>query len=206
VDKQCYLTLAPAGAEVAAGKVPGDCKRKVCSGNGTVSEVGADDDPPVSPNPCTTKSCAGGEIVTTVVMDNEPCGQDQYCQAGVCIGCQTAADCGPPPACYSVACQGQQCVVQPAPAGYLIDDAVNGNCKALYCDGTGNVVEMPDDNDEPQDSDATDCVVPNCVDGSNVPTMVPDDAACGPGGGRKCCNAVCCRFGDACLMNVCTKK
>jgi hypothetical protein len=290
LDKQCQLTLAPAGTEVTAGKVSGDCKRKVCSGSGTVSEVNADDDPPLSPNPCTAKSCKDGEVITTIVRDNQPCGMNQYCQAGVCVGCQMAADCKPPIECSTVECTNEQCIYtlipagtevedtdpsdcmhaicnaggmkqtvpdttetppsdgevctqdkcsamgtaeyapinqgghcepmsacadastcengactkHPKPAGYLMDDGVDGNCKANYCDGNGNIVPMPDDNDEPQDDNLVDCLVPNCVNGTNVPIELVDGSACGPGGTRKCCNAVCCANStDQCIENMC---
>jgi hypothetical protein len=288
VDKRCQVTLSPEGTEVAADKIVGDCRRRVCSGSGTVSEVNADDDPPESPNPCTTKSCAGGEIITTIVTDNEPCGMNQYCKAGVCIGCQMASECKPPTDCSTVECTNQQCIYTPIPAGTEVENTnpsdcmhticnaggmkqtvpdtmetpppdnevctedkcsplggfdyaptneggtcapmslcadastcmagtctphpkpegpiggdADGNCKTNYCDGNGNLMLVSDDTDEPPD-DPMDCLVPNCVNGTNVPDKLNDGTNCGPGNMRDCCNGVCCMNNtDQCVENMC---
>ncbi len=122
-------------------------------------------------------------------------------------GCTTDAQCAPSGPCKSVACVEGACVENLVPAGTLVNVA-EGDCKRQECNATGDVTDVIDDNDKPQDYNP--CTIDMCSNGmpSNTPEM--NGKACGTGQ-TNCQNGKCvgcksdgnCPNGAICDMPVC---
>lgn len=129
---------------------PGDCLQAVCDAEGGVSTVDDDDDVPTV-GECVIATCAGGTLTEANAPDGAMCGAagaGLTCESGVCQGCATPADCGPPPECNVYECDepgpSGACVLAPEPSTivcgggtYCSDDV---HLASEHCDGTGRCV------------------------------------------------------------------
>jgi hypothetical protein len=125
-------------------------------------------------------------------------------------GCTVDGQCAPSGPCKAVACVDGTCVEDLAPPGTPASTDVIGDCKRKECDASGNVAEIIDDTDKPQDYNA--CTIDSCSNGvpSNVPDASKEGLTCG-GGQTKCMSGLCvgcntdghCPVGAICDKPVC---
>lgn len=127
-------------------------------------------------------------------------------------GCTIDADCSPSGPCKSVACVDGACVEQLVPPGTLVN-VQSGDCKRQECGATGDVVDINDDNDQPQDYNP--CTIDSCTNGvpSNTPDTAKNGLSCGSGQ-SKCQDGVCagcnspsnCPVGGICDKPTCSAQ
>jgi hypothetical protein len=192
----CAIKNVSNGTPVSA-QTPGDCKLVVCDGAGKTASN--DDNTDINDDglECTTDTCAAGVPVHTPVALNTPCGAaggSLKCDAvGACVGCNTIADCGTPPACKVSTCIGGACGVADAADATPCDDAnactTVDTCKTGVCTGASPVVCSA--SDQCHDVGTCDKVAGTC---SNPVTG--DGTACNDGNG--------CTNSDTCQIGVCT--
>lgn len=159
----------------------GDCRSRVCDGNGLIIEIADDDDPEDDGNECTLDTCNAGVPVSSLAVDGTTCGSGGMlaCVAGECAGCTIPSQCGPDGECFQRTCDGAgQCGIDPLPPSTTISQ-VSGDCLERTCNGLGGVVTGPDDTDEPDDNNA--CTLDQCVEGAMVFPPRPLDTPCGSG-------------------------
>jgi len=193
-DTDCHHRTCTSGAcgiaNTAMGvlvpnQTPGDCKRTVCDGNGAPMTISDDLDLPVDGNSCTGDVCAAGVPSNPNLSTGTTCGTDLMCNGqGACVGCVTAANCGPDSTCQTHTCTNGMCGVNNAPVGTLLPNQMTGDCRRVQCDGMGQVQTVNDDNDLPFDGNA--CTKDLCNAG--IKTNPPETAgtACTQSGGSKC--------------------
>lgn len=104
--------------------------------------------------------------------------------------CTSAAECGTDTDCATWSCDDGACQLSYVPAGTMLTGSADLYCQDDSCDGHGNVVATPDDNDEPPDAGSGACYTASCVNGDFVWNYFPTGTPCGPN------NAVC--NGGAC--------
>lgn len=104
-------------------------------------------------------------------------------------GC--AVECTPRGPCEQAECVDGECVTEPRPAGYLVENPQLGDCNAIVCDGLGGKVEGawfdPDDEEE--------CTWDACAGAVAGHLPVFDGTPCNFGDG------LC--MGGACVASVC---
>ena len=184
VGGQCGMANAAMGTAVP-NQTPGDCKSVVCNGSGAPVSVNDDSDLPVDGNGCTRDVCAAGVPSNPNQSSGTACGDNLMCNGqGACVGCITAANCGPDTTCQTHACNNGTCSVTNAAVGTLLPNQMTGDCKRVQCDGMGQIQTVNDDNDRPFDGNA--CTQDLCNAGifSNPPEAA--GTACGQSGGIKC--------------------
>src|SRR5580692_13108163 len=97
----------------------------------------------------------------------------------------------------AAACDDGACVAVALARGAIADEQAVGTCMLATCDGSGNVVDVADDDNVPASSNA--CVVTGCAAGAATAADVAAGSACGSGG---VCNGagdcVACLVGSAC--------
>jgi hypothetical protein len=105
--------------------------------------------------------------------------------------CMQPADCPDPGnECILRTCDAGMCGTEPAISGTPLAMQIPGDCKEVYCDGSGSTEQGPSDTDLP--NDANDCTSDVCTDG--VPSNPPLEAgaACGATGDLVCDGAGSC--------------
>ena len=113
----------------ARSRSTGDCKRRQCATDGTVTTVNDDTDVPDDRNPCTNDICTTGAPSHTMMPANSNCGGANHCNAtGQCVGCTVAADCpGTDTACRTRTCTaGGVCGFSSPPSGTKLVDPTRG--------------------------------------------------------------------------------
>ncbi|UQA58469.1 hypothetical protein [Polyangium aurulentum] len=106
------------------------------------------------------------------------------------ISCKTVADCPSSGECGVWTCKEESCVVDAKPSGTVPTTQVPGDCKRLVCDGNGNAVSEPSNEDTA--SDGTPCTTDKCVDGTPTYAPAPAGTACGVGNQLECNGAGAC--------------
>jgi len=81
-------------------------------------------------------------------------------------------------------CKGV-CSVVFSPADTRVQAQTPGDCQELICDGAGEIVQVADDGDQPNDDN--DCTNNACMDGVPVFPPLPEGTECN---GQSTCNAV----------------
>lgn len=109
--------------------------------------------------------------------------------------CTRDADCASTP-CMAAACDDGACVAVALARGAIADEQTVGNCMLATCDGSGNVVEVADDDNVPASSNA--CVATNCTGGAPTSADVAAGSACGSGVCNGAGDCVACLVGSAC--------
>lgn len=111
--------------------------------------------------------------------------------------CKTAADCPQPgnPRCGEATCEDGLCDLKLVPFSKL-SSQVRGDCKNLWCDGAGNVVEIEDAIDT--FNDGAQCTVDSCKKEGPANTWLPDGAKCPEMSGFVCSEGEC----VACVDNA----
>jgi len=127
-EQRCLMVPA-AGNTVVKKQDPGDCRMRVCDGNGGVTEIPDEIDVPGDDgNPCTAALCKDGEGAHEPVALGEACGESGVCNGkGVCGVCLPGASRCDGNATSTCGDEGQWSKV-PCPAGRPI-------CKSASCIG-----------------------------------------------------------------------
>ncbi|WP_437764976.1 hypothetical protein WMF27_32425 [Sorangium sp. So ce281] len=110
VDGGCATEPVASGTPVKE-QIAGDCRERVCDGDGAVTEVDDDDDLRDDHSQCTVDSCRDGSPI------NDPVEAGTWCSladgglcnpAGVCVQCLVDSDC-PTGVCIDYVCQAATC-------------------------------------------------------------------------------------------------
>jgi len=84
--------------------------------------------------------------------------------------CEADEHC-PAATCYEANCANGSCTYTPQPFGLAADDPQTPNdCKAVYCDGSGNAITLADSTDPPLD-DGEHCTLEGCS--NTTPVHIP---------------------------------
>ncbi|WP_437294392.1 hypothetical protein [Sorangium sp. So ce426] len=127
VDGGCTTEPVASGTPVK-DQMAGDCRERVCDGEGAVTEVADDDDVRDDHSQCTVDSCRDGSPI------NDPVEAGTWCSladgglcnpAGVCVECLVDWDC-PTELCVDYVCQVASCE----------DGLHNGNEGGIDCGGS----------------------------------------------------------------------
>jgi len=114
--------------------------------------------------------------------------------------------------CQNWACMMGMCVSTFDPAGTVVNDPTNGDCKANVCDGMGNVVPGDDNSDTPS-GDGNPCTTGVCNNGMPMQMNHAVGSNCGNGNVCNsmgmcvdCANDGDCNGGDVCnSMGTCVE-
>jgi hypothetical protein len=184
----CGFFYTSAGTPTAT-QTPGDCKTAVCDGVGGVTSTPNTGDLPADDgNQCTGEVCNGSTPSHPPQPINSPCSQGggMVCSAfGTCVQCNSASQCpGTDTDCQQRACSATTCGFSYTSAGTPTGTQTAGNCQTAVCDGTGGVINTPDNSDVPIDGNQ--CTDDTCTGGvpSNPPSAV--GTPCNQGGGTVC--------------------
>jgi hypothetical protein len=186
----CEIEPKPKGTETPT-QVPADCKRSVCDGKGNVVEEPSKDDIIEDGNPCTKDTCVDGVPTFPAEDPGKPCGKGGLLKCsgtGVCVGCTTKEDCDPDAVCVTWSCDEGACNRLLKAAGTLVTDPNLMDCKADFCNVSGDIESRPFDDDKLADGNP--CTVDACKDGSPVYPQEPNGTPCGSGC-QMCVNGVC---------------
>lgn len=181
VDGFCGTTLLD---DVdAPTQVTGDCKVNRCHG-GKVVVVNDDVDIRVTPTDCDEETCVNGQPVSSARAEREGCNTSggNFCNGqGTCVECLEASDCPTSSnPCMQPVCEGSgRCVVHPMPQNVPIAAQKLGDCWITVCDGAGETMETPADDDI--EDDANECTKDSCEKGMPLHVAVAEDSACGQG-------------------------
>jgi hypothetical protein len=171
---------------------------------------------------CISGSCNKGVCIAPTCSDGIKNGTESDVDCGgVCANkcglgkmCSINNDCNAASnnACASAICSSGFCSVEFVANGTLTVSQIAGDCQSQQCDGSGNIVSVPNNSDVPVDNNQ--CTADVCVSGvpSNPPQ--PSGTACNQDGGRVCdgsgicvacvMNANCPATGNQCTTNVCS--
>lgn len=130
---------------------------------------------------------ASGSCSTPLQPAGTFCNGTSVCTAaGACVQCNTASDCpGTDTECKARTCTSNQCGMSYPPAGTVTAVQTAGNCQKNQCDGSGNIVSLPDNADLPAD-DGIQCTSEACAGGvaSHPPKAL--NTTCNQLGGTYC--------------------
>ena len=184
--------------------VPGDCRAHVCVA-GVDTNAPDDLDLVSAANDCIAGTCTDGVPSSPPKATGTPCtyGGGQVCDgAGACVACNVTADCAPTgDECKLAVCNADKtCGTMDAPVGTQLSAPlqIKGNCKTLYCDGTGAAVLKINDGDLPDDGNP--CTIDACKTGVPTNTAGPSGVDCGVA--QKCNAAGKCGCADATQCNA----
>ena len=167
----------------------GDCKRRVCTTTGTVTQANDDTDVPDDRNPCTNDVCTTGTASHTMMPAGSNCGGANTCNAtGQCVGCAVATDCpGSDTSCRTRTCTaGGVCGFSFTAAGTKLVDQTPRDCKGFQCDGSGNSQVVNDDLDLPVDTNP--CTTDECSAGTPTHRNIQSGTICGGSGSSLVCD------------------
>lgn len=170
---------------LASSQTSGDCRKRVCDGNGAIIAQTDDTDVPADDGKqCTTEKCSMGVVVHAPVASGTTCNQTggTSCDAiGNCVACIVASDC---PAganeCQKATCVGGACGLANLGAGTVASAQTPGDCKKNVCDGAGKIVASTDNADVPGD-DGKPCTTEACSGGVPQHTPVAVGTTCSAG-------------------------
>lgn len=180
---------------IVTDQTPGNCHASRCDGSGNFVETIDDTDTPDDGNECTIDTCAGG------VPSRSPSTSGSECSIGVCDGFGNCVECLAAQACpgLDTDCQTRTCIegtcgFSYTPAGTATTTQAQGDCHEQQCDGSGNTMNVVDNNDA---DDGNECTLDGCLAGNPIHTPLPDMTPCG-GGAFQCNQGFCCAIGQVC--------
>lgn len=136
--------------------------------------------PPDDGNVCTYAMCLSGKPVHVEQVDGTDCRVGD-CTSGICSACKLAADCGADSKCVTWDCEAGACVPDFIEIGTVVKKGdVVGDCRRLECDGKGIIVEVTDEEDEPDD-DGSACTKEVCIGWTPYHQPLDEGTFC-PGG------------------------
>lgn len=153
--------------QVELPQVAGDCVRAECV-SGEVRAVPVDD-PPEDDNPCTVDRCEEGAPVNDAgALEGNACqlgANSGTCEDGAClVACAADEGCDDARECTEDRCDLSRGVCVNAPLnGVVAASEAGGDCALSICQ-EGDVVEVVDNGDLPDDLD--DCTRDRCVEGA----------------------------------------
>nr|HEX4315788.1 hypothetical protein [Kofleriaceae bacterium] len=173
----CGFDNQPAGI-VAAHQVAGDCHKSVCDGSGNILSNVDNTDVPNDHDACTGDVCTSGVPSNPDLGSGTACGSGLQCDgSGDCVTCLDATQCpGSDTDCETRTCTAGTCGFAFAGSGTPTSLQTIGDCVDSVCDGSGNIVQVPDGSDTPDDHD--DCTSDSCSNGSAVFTDLPQGTSC----------------------------
>jgi len=182
----CGTEGVPAGTP-APSQTPGDCKERQCDGAGAVVEVNSDADVHDDANECTDDVCEEGAPSNPPLPSGAPCGVDLVCDGNThCVGCVTPEQCpGEDTDCQARTCDASHaCGMSYSAAGTALPMQPPGDCEEAQCDGSGGVVDVPDDTDVVVDGNQ--CTSDVCEGGVPSNPSLPAGTGCDQNGGQLC--------------------
>lgn len=196
VANSCGANNKAAGT-VTSAQTPGDCKKNVCDGNGSITPGVDNTDLPVDGAQCTSDVCTAGVPSNPPVSVNTACNQSggSLCSAaGSCVQCNTASQCpGQDTACQTRTCTAGMCGVSNTALGTAIATQTPGDCQELQCDGNGGIFSADKSSDVPAD-DGNQCTDETCTGSPAAPGHPSSSATtpCNQNGGSMCNGAGAC--------------
>lgn len=183
VEHACVTLFPPNGTVVSpALQVPGDCKVKVCDGNGAIIAIPDSTDAMDDGNPCTDDVCVGGMISHPFTLAGVMCGVGLVCSGmGDCVDCASNADCMAPATCGGCGV-ANTCCCKPKTCAEL------GQTCGMAANGCGGQIQC---NDAVKNGSETDV---DCG-GASCPTKCGNAKACSAGAdcvSGSCADGVCC--------------
>ncbi len=172
---------------------PGDCQLAVCDGSGGQTSLEDDADTPDDGLQCTIDTCDAGEPGSTPLPPGTPCAAGVCNADGVCVGCNTPADCGGVDTfCRTITCEDGICGVLDTTDGTAlpVDSQAAADCLEVQCQD-GFAVPVADDDDLPAD-DGFQCTDDACSAGMVVHPDLPVGTPCNEDGGVACDGAGTC--------------
>ena len=182
VNDACGFSYQTSGMAVST-QTPGDCKKNVCNGTGSVTSAADSTDIPTDGNVCDKASCNGGTPAHTPVAGGTPCGPMKTCNgSGSCAGCQAGTDCpGADTECQMRSCSmAGICGFGYAANGTPVAMQTAGDCKKNVCNGMGGVATVVDDTDVSPSGNP--CLSAVCSNGTSSNPPAPAGTACSSGG------------------------
>ncbi|HEY2901509.1 MAG TPA: hypothetical protein VGL59_13090 [Polyangia bacterium] len=178
VQNVCGFNRVAAGTAIAS-QTAGDCMVVQCDGQGNTTTVNDNNDKPVDGNACTNDVCSAGTPSNPPVASGTTCGNGRQCDgAGRCAQCNVASDCGASNDCRTYSCSAQGvCSVNFAASGTVLTPQPAHNCKKAECDGQGNIMQVNDDTNLPDDGNL--CTTDVCTNGTPSNPAEPTTTACG---------------------------
>lgn len=191
------------------------CTAGLCEGGVCVISPNDYQTAPEDGNACTEEHCLGGKVVSWAKPEGSACGDGSLsCEAGLCGHCEAAEDCGFNTECRLWECEAGHCIALNDPAmSPVASGVVEGDCKAVVCNGAGGTMVIADHSDFPPSYDA--CFTWQCV--GKTPLRTPNigqkclmDSGlighCGIDGVCvQCVEDVDCGSGSRCEESICKK-
>ena len=139
-------------------------------------------------------ACAPGEDYCGRCVPNGTCPDAGETDGGGGTGqgnpCTVAADCPQPgdPRCGTATCEDGACGLKLKPFAKLASQ-IAGDCKELWCDGFGNLTELPDGSDTYDDG--SQCTMDICQAGQAKNQPYPNASVCPETGTGYCYSGAC---------------
>ncbi|WP_437969062.1 DUF4215 domain-containing protein [Sorangium sp. So ce260] len=198
----CGLDPAPRGKPVAE-QVPGDCKERVCDGQGAVIDVDDERDAFSDGDPCSADVCVAGApenppAPATTVCGGPDSSGGRYCDGdGACVECLAAGD------CLSNICVGNRCVAPDCGDGVMNGAETDVDCGGSACvpcaDAAACVADADCRNGICRDGT---CKASSCADGAT--NGAETDADCGGPACAPCATGKACAADGDCLGGRCS--
>ncbi len=177
----CKIPNPVAIGQLTTSNRLGDCFRFTCDGKGNRIIQLDNEDVPDDRFACTIDACANGAPMYQQAPVGTPCGIEPHvtCNAaGACAGCVADSDCGEDNPCTKWACENSLCVKNILLVGTIVTNSVIGDCRAIVCNGFGDVEEAIAPGDFPPDGN--ECTADACtLDGKAVHPPSNIDTPCG---------------------------
>jgi hypothetical protein len=164
-------------------------------------------------NACTKDMCIDDKVVHIPHSHDAICGSNGQwrCDGIACGGCEVDSDCGAVEACRRWECdEHKQCILSYKDAGIPVTEGnIKGDCRALECDGWGNVIAVPHKDDVPL-SDGKPCTEDRCIGMTAVYTPIPIGEKCfggfcdGQGSCVQCLEDAHCDANERCYHGACS--
>jgi len=109
---------------------------------------------------------------------NADCASGACNASHICVECATATNCpGQDTECSVRACMNGACVVALVASGTVLQTQVAGDCRSRRCDGQGQVAQVSDDTDLPNDGNP--CTLDVCTSGAPSNPPASSTTSCG---------------------------
>ncbi|MGK4007136.1 DUF4215 domain-containing protein [Sorangium sp. So ce1036] len=131
-DGRCGVDHAPRGKPVAE-QTPGDCKARVCDGQGAVVEIEDARDVFSDGDPCSADVCVAGAPENPPAPATTECGGPDASGGRFCDGDGACVECLAPGDCVSNRCVANRCVAPECGDGVMNGDETGVDCGGPSC-------------------------------------------------------------------------
>lgn len=131
-DGRCGVDPAPRGKPVAE-QTPGDCKARVCDGQGAVIEIEDAQDVFVDGDPCSADICVAGVPQNPPAPATTECGGPDASGGRFCDGNGACVECLVPGDCLSNHCVANRCVAPDCGDGVMNGAETGVDCGGPAC-------------------------------------------------------------------------